>query len=131
MKDAIYETLDLTPIVYEGETYSKQEGDNITKEEKDAERARDLLMDVVEVGQKAMRDLSELAYQSQDPKTYTALKDMLDSMTDVSNKILDLQIKKDKIFRKPDGPEKVVNNNTLIMTTEQLNKVLDGIKNND
>ena len=98
----------------------------------DLEYARDNLYDVAEKGKDALYDLIELARQSQHPKAYEVLNQVLKTLVDVNINIVDLQLKKQKLERvKDNDTTQQITNNLFVGSTADLLKMLENNKNKD
>ena len=64
----------------------------------DFEYARENLMDVIGKGQEALFDLMDVARQSQHPRAYEVLSNLMNTMVGASKDLLELQAKKKKLL---------------------------------
>lgn len=111
--------------------------DNLTVEkpddpQKDYEYSRAQLYTLIEKGQEAVSGILELAQDSQHPRAFEVAGQLIKSVGDVTDKLLELQ-KKMKDIEKPqsNGP-KTVNNALFVGSTAELQKMLkQGFLNND
>ena len=93
----------------------------------DYEYARKNLYDVIEKGTSALEDIMDIAKQSESPRAFEVVTNLIKTMVDANKDLLELQ-KKNKDLMKSDEPDqKNVTNNNLILTTGDLLKM---IKNN-
>ena len=98
--------------------------------ENDLEYARDNLYDVAEKGKDALYDLIDIARQSQHPKAYEALNQVLKTLIDVNTNIVDLQIKKQKLERvKENDVTQQITNNLFVGSTADLQQMLASMNN--
>ena len=67
---------------------------------KDFDTARANIKSILTVGSDAITNLGALAFQSQDPETYTALSKLIKDVTDASTKLLDLHERLENITNK-------------------------------
>ena len=107
----------------------KNEGDD---PQKDYEYSRAQLYNLVEKGQEAINGILDVCQDSQHPRAYEVAGQLIKSVGDVTDKLLDLQ-KKMKDIEKPQksGPN-TVNNALFVGSTSELQKILKkGILNND
>ena len=107
----------------------KNEGDD---PQKDYEYSRAQLYNLVEKGQEAIDGIMDVCQDSQHPRAYEVAGQLIKSVGDVTDKLLDLQ-KKMKDIEKPQksGPN-TVNNALFVGSTSELQKILKkGILNND
>ena len=101
--------------------------------DKDYEYSRAQLYNLIEKGQEAVSGILELAQDSQHPRAFEVAGQLIKSVGDVTDKLLDLQ-KKMKDLEKPQGGQapKTVNNTMFIGSTADLQKMLkQGLLNND
>lgn len=130
--DAIDKALDVKAEIVE----SAKEVKNITPPsddpQKDYEYSRAQLYNLVEKGQEAVSGILELAQDSQHPRAFEVAGQLIKSVGDVTDKLIDLQ-KKMKDMEKPQGgAPKTVNNALFVGSTADLQKLLkDGLLNND
>jgi hypothetical protein len=92
----------------------------------DFEQARGNLYSIIAQGGESLEDLIELAKQSQNPRAYEVVSTMINSLVVANEKLLDLQKKKKDLEVDKGGPKTI--NNTLVVTTAELQKML---KQND
>lgn len=100
--------------------------------QKDYEYSRAQLYTLIEKGQEAVSGILELAQDSQHPRAFEVAGQLIKSVGDVTDKLLELQ-KKMKDIEKPqsNGP-KTVNNALFVGSTADLQKMLkQGFLNND
>ena len=98
----------------------------------DFEYSRGQLYNLVEKGQEAIDGIMDVCQDSQHPRAYEVAGQLIKSVGDVTDKLLDLQ-KKMKDIEKPQksGPN-TVNNALFVGSTSELQKILKkGIINND
>lgn len=122
MSDELRKALDLAPIENKSLTVT-----SVNHEvEEDFDYARKNLYDVIGKSQEALEDMIDVARQSQHPRAYEVLNQMIKNVADISKDLLDLQ-KKKKDLIKPElqeGPQ-TVNNNLFVGTTADLNKMIE------
>lgn len=96
----------------------------LTNLEVDFEDARENLRELSDLTQEAVREMARLAGQLQEPRAYDALSKILATAVTANKAMVELH--KNKIEGK-DGaqPAATVTNNTLIMTTDELQKKLE------
>ena len=98
----------------------------------DFEYSRGQLYNLVEKGEEAIDGIMDVCQDSQHPRAYEVAGQLIKSVGDVTDKLLDLQ-KKMKDIEKPQksGPN-TVNNALFVGSTSELQKILKkGILNND
>lgn len=93
--------------------------------------ARENLMDVIEKGQEALFDLMDVARQSQHPRAYEVLSNMMNTLVGANKDLLDLQTKKKKLLEaEPEANNQQVTNNLFVGSTAELQKMIDQKRNN-
>lgn len=98
--------------------------------ENDLEYARDNLYDVAEKGKDALYDMIDIARQSQHPKAYEALNQVLKTLIDVNTNIVELQIKKQKLEKaKSNDMTQQITNNLFVGSTADLQQMLASMNN--
>ena len=94
--------------------------------------ARENLYTAIETGAAAMANLAALSTSAQSPRHYEVLTNLIKTLADVNNQLLDLQTKKNDIAKSVDGGQlqgpTTVNNN-LVITTAELSKMISDIGN--
>lgn len=93
----------------------------------DYDYARQNLYDIIEKGNDALEHIVDIAKQSESPRAFEVVTNLLKTMVDANKDLLELQKKNKELMRSDDPEQKNVTNNNLILTTDQLLKM---IKNN-
>jgi hypothetical protein len=100
---------------------------------KDYEYTRANLYSLIEKGQEAINGIMELAQESDQPRAYEVAGQLIKSVADTTDKLIDLQ-KKLKDIEEDSGkkPSNITNNNALFVgSTAELSKILkQGFLNN-
>lgn len=128
--ECLSESFDLSPssvssvVVYDDK---KQIPDSI---EEDIESVRENLYNLLEKGENALEDLSEIAKAEESPRAFEVLNSMLNTMSDISMKIIEIEERKAKIKKMnaevnkgdSDSSPTTVNNNSVVFvgTTQEL-----------
>ena len=99
---------------------------------KDYEYTRANLYSLIEKGQEAINGILELAGEGESPRAYEVAGQLIKSVGDVTDKLMDLQKKiKDIQDEGEKGPSSVTNNALFVGSTAELSKLLkQGILNN-
>ena len=102
--------------------------------QKDYEYTRGNLYSLIEKGQEALNGILEVAEGGQQARSYEVAGQIIKSVADTTDKLLDLQKKVKEV--EEDSPKKstgnVTNNALFVGSTSELSKMLkDGILNND
>ena len=127
--DPIANALDLTPntapltVTKESRAVEVVESDQTT--ENDIEYARENLYHLAEKGKDALEELMEVATQSQHPRAYEVVGQLIKTLTDTNERIVDIQQKAKNILSDPKGPDKVTNN-LFVGNTSELTRLLGG-----
>ena len=105
----------------------KQKPDRLTKDdiEKDYEYTRGNLYSIIEKGQEAINGILELAQESEMPRAYEVAGQLIKSVSDATDKLMDLQKKLKDVEEetKVKGPS-TVNNALFVGSTTELAKLL-------
>ena len=133
--DEINEALDtsiessITEIQKDAVPIPKQETDDVTK---DYENTRGNLYSLIEKGQEALNGIMELAAESDSPRAYEVAGQLLKSVGDNTDKLLDLQKKLKELEEETGKPiGNVTNNAVFVGSTTELQKLLKkGLLNN-
>ena len=101
--------------------------------EKDYDYTRANLYSLIEKGQESLNGIMELAGESASPRAYEVAGQIIKSVADTTDKLMELQKKvKEVDEEKAKGPSTVTNNAVFVGSTSDLSKMLkDGILNND
>ena len=134
--DSINDTLDIEVQAGEIVKETKKELRKISGQEdhlKDYEYTRGNLYSLIEKGQEAINGILELAQEGQQPRSYEVVGQLIKSVGDVSDKLLDLQQKmKDLNKEEKASSPTTVNNALFVGSTAELQKMLkEGLKNNE
>ena len=95
----------------------------------DFEYARDDMYEFIEQSKTALADMFDVARQSQHPKVYEAMNNMLKITSEMNKDLLELHKTKKDLGPAAEASTNIVNNN-LFLTTEELNKMLEDAKAN-
>ena len=133
--DQINEALDtsiessITEIKKDAVPIPKQETNDVTK---DYEYTRGNLYSLIEKGQEALNGIMELAAESDSPRAYQVAGQLLKSVGDNTDKLLDLQKKLKELEEETGKPiGNVTNNAVFVGSTTELQKLLKkGLLNN-
>ena len=105
----------------------EQKPDRFTKDdiEKDYEYTRGNLYSIIEKGQEAINGILELAEDSQMPRAYEVAGQLIKSVSDATDKLMDLQKKlKDVNEEQQSKTPNTVNNALFVGSTAELQKLL-------
>ena len=111
------------------EVIPKEKPDRLTKDDvtKDYEYTRGNLYSIIEKGQEAINGILELAQDSEMPRAYEVAGQLIKSVSDATDKLMDLQKKlKDVNEEDTKGPTNVTNNALFVGSTADLAKLIKG-----
>ena len=121
---------DVTDVVVDQtESVGIQKPDRLVKDdiEKDYEYTRGNLYSIIEKGQEAINGILELAQESEMPRAYEVAGQLIKSVSDATDKLMDLQKKlKDVNAEEKQGPTSVTNNALFVGSTADLAKLIKG-----
>ena len=115
----------------------KQELPNVVLKKDDVEKdykyTRGQLYSLIEKGQEAINGIMEVAGESASPRAYEVAGQLIKSVADSTDKLMDLQKKmKDIDEEKQKTQSNVTNNALFVASTSELSKLLkQGILNNN
>ena len=91
----------------------------------DYKYSRDTYYELVEKGKQSLELMIEVARESEHPRAFEVLSGMIKNISDVNNRLMDLNKKKKEIDKK-DDIKKVANttNNLFVGSTTELQKLL-------
>ena len=122
-------TVDETDV---GVGVDREKPDRLTKDDitKDYEYTRGNLYSIIEKGQEAINGILELAQDSEMPRAYEVAGQLIKSVSDATDKLMDLQKKLKDVEEETTqkGPN-TVNNALFVGSTAELAKLLkNGVK---
>ena len=133
MKNNLNDAFNITPTEVEvdqteiKEPVGIQKPDRLTKDdiEKDYEYTRGNLYSIIEKGQEAINGILELAQDSEMPRAYEVAGQLIKSVSDATDKLMDLQKKLKDVEEETQqkGPS-TVNNALFVGSTAELAKLL-------
>ena len=133
MKNNLDDAFNITPTEVEvdqtevKEPVGIQKPDRLTKGdiEKDYEYTRGNLYSIIEKGQEAINGILELAQDSEMPRAYEVAGQLIKSVSDATDKLMDLQKKlKDVNEEQQSKGPNTVNNALFVGSTAELAKLL-------
>ena len=140
MKNHLDDAFNITPTEVEvdqtevKEPVGIQKPDRLTKGdiEKDYEYTRGNLYSIIEKGQEAINGILELAQDSEMPRAYEVAGQLIKSVSDATDKLMDLQKKlKDVEEEKASKGPNTVNNSLFVGSTAELAKMLKSVNLED
>ena len=115
----------------------KQELPNVVLKKDDVEKdykyTRGQLYSLIEKGQEAINGIMEVAGESASPRAYEVAGQLIKSVADTTDKLMDLQKKVKEVDEEKSKTQNTVTNNALFVgSTSELSKLLkQGILNNN
>ena len=113
------------------ETLRKEDTPKKNEVEKDYEYTRANLYSIIEKGQEAINGIMEVAGESASPRAYEVAGQLIKSVADTTDKLMDLQKKVKDVNEDAPKTNNVTNNALFVGSTSELSKVLKkGFLNN-
>ena len=106
---------------------------NVTNDvDQDYDYTRANLYSLIEKGQESLNGIMELAGESASPRAYEVAGQIIKSVADTTDKLMELQKKVKEIDEDKDKPTQVTNNALFVGSTSELSKMLkDGLLKDD
>jgi hypothetical protein len=127
--DSLSEVFDITPVQKNEVVIAEPEvitvNDNKIEDDYDVTRAN--LRSLLTTGQDALVQALEVAKQSEHPRAFEVVGNLMKQLADVNQQLMDLHQQKQKLDApKEGGSKKEVTNNNVIFTgsTAELNKLI-------
>ena len=128
--DEIDEFLDVEPV----DTSKNNKIEKVEEKEDstlDYEYSRGNLYSLIERGQEALNGILEVAQGSDHPRAYEVAGQIIKSVGDTTDKLIDLQAKMKNLKKEDKDSPKTVNNALFVGSTSDLSKLLKkGVLNN-
>ena len=140
MKNNLDNAFNITPTEVEVDEsdvvvgVDREKPDRLTKDDitKDYEYTRGNLYSIIEKGQEAINGILELAQESEMPRAYEVAGQLIKSVSDATDKLMDLQKKlKDVEEEKASKGPSTVNNSLFVGSTAELAKMLKSVNLED
>ena len=129
--DTISNALDLEPLEPKSSDIIPADQSVVHYDEKqenienDYKYARENLYNVIERGTDALNGIVDLAQQSQHPRSFEVVADLIRTLSTANKDLLDLQKKVRDLQPKEEGPYKVTNN-LFVGSTKDITDLLQG-----
>jgi len=115
--------VDITPK--ESEVIPIVTDERIEQAKKDYEYTRGNLYSLIEKGQESLNGIMDLAQESDSPRAYEVAGQIIKSVADTTDKLIDLQKKMKELNKEEDsGPKSITNNSLFVGSTAELAKFL-------
>lgn len=109
-------------IAETGEIIEQQE----QKVESDYDKTRSNLHALLAQGQEALNHALEVAKQSEHPRAFEVVGNLMKQIADINSQLMDLHQQKQKLDAPGKAESKVTNNNAIFVgSTSELNKLID------
>ena len=128
--DRLSEVFDMIPQT-KGEVIDNTTGEIIKtpegKIESDYDTARDNLRELLTTGQNALMHALEVAKQSEHPRAFEVVGNLMKQLADVNQQLMDIHQQKQKIDGNNGKVEKVTNNAIFVGSTAELSKMISNM----
>lgn len=94
----------------------------------DYEYSRDTLFDLINKGRNALEDMIEVARESEHPRAYEVLSGMIKNVSDVNDRLMDLNKKQRDISNEEVKQVSNTTNNVFLGSTSDLQRLLQNDK---
>lgn len=101
---------------------SEQENDPNIKS--DYDYSRDTYYELIEKGRESLDLMIEVARESEHPRAFEVLSNMIKNISDVNDKLMDLNKKNKEISQTKEEQKAITNNNVFIGSTTDLQRLL-------
>jgi predicted house-cleaning noncanonical NTP pyrophosphatase (MazG superfamily) len=135
MSDTLNDTFNLRPldteiITRDGEVIVPKAESTDAAVDYDYDRTRSNLHNLLNQGQEALMHALEVAKQSEHPRAFEVVGNLVKQLADVNHQLLDLTEKKQKLQGKKEkeSPQNVTNNAIFVGSTTELNKMLNDMR---
>ena len=133
-KDKMSEILDLEPIDNSSnlpiQYHENKQVDDDKQVNADLKFVRDNLYDLITNGHSAIEEMMAIADQSQHPRAYEVLSNMIRQMVETNKDLLDMHEKKKKISNTQEQ-KSTVNNNLFVGSTKDILELIQQAKEDD
>lgn len=133
MADPIADALNLTPVTPASSSVAKNDKQVTTIQptvtgdeqvENDFEYARKNMYDIIEQGHEAITRLMDIADQSQHPRAYEVVANLIKTMAETNKDLLGLTKAKRELVKKEESTQQQVTNNLFVGSTAELQAML-------
>lgn len=101
------------------------------KIENDFDKARGNLHELLSQGQEALMHALEVAKQSEHPRAFEVVGNLVKQLADINQQLLDLHQQKSKLDGPKDSSKSVTNNAIFVGSTAELNKLIKNMTKGD
>ena len=119
------------PIVVENKEILLVETNTLADENiQDIEKARKNIQNIIEQGDDALKEMMDLAKQSESPRAFEVASTLMKTLLDANKDFVDMSTKKKYAIEEKSGPKESaqanMTNNNLILSTADLLKMIKG-----
>lgn len=131
--EKLSEVFEIEPMKnYGGEIIENSvESQSIEKVETDYDNIRNNLYSILDKGQEALLHALEVAKQSEHPRAFEVVGNLMKNLSDINHQIVDLHTKKHALENKGKAKEEaknVTNNSIFVGSTADLSKFIEQMK---
>jgi len=134
-KDKMSEILDLEPVDnspnFPIQYHENKQVTDDKQVEADLKYVRDNLYDLISSGSTAIDQMMSIADQSQHPRAYEVLANMIRQMVETNKDLLDIHEKKKKIQSEKSEQKSTVNNNLFVGSTKDVLELIKQSQENE
>lgn len=125
---ALSQSFDISPTIQKTQVVEYQEPSTDSTIDDDIDAVRSNLYSLLEKGETAIEDLTEIAKAEESPRAFEVLNSMLNTMSDISMKLIEIEERKAKLKKiqtessSDSNAPTTVNNNSVVFvgTTQEL-----------
>jgi hypothetical protein len=131
--DKLSEVFDLAPMPKPDLSVSETPPEHNEKIESDYEVTRTNLRTLLVTGQEALMQALEVAKQSEHPRAFEVVGNLMKQLADVNQQLMDLHQQKQKLDEpsKAEKAKQVTNNAIFVGSTTELNKLIKTMTKGD
>ncbi|NBP55002.1 terminase [bacterium] len=123
------ETVEVVPQPFKKESSYENITDSKTKVNNDFNTSRSNLHNLLERGEEALIHALEIAKQSEHPRAFEVVGNMIKQLADVNQQLMDLHNQQKKIEEPTSSSGKQITNNSIFVgSTAELNKIIGKYK---
>jgi hypothetical protein len=133
LDDNLSEVFDLAPMPKPELALSENVPEHNEKIESDYEVTRSNLRSLLVTGQEALMQALEVAKQSEHPRAFEVVGNLMKQLADVNQQLMDLHQQKQKLDEpsKAEKAKQVTNNAIFVGSTTELNKLIKTMTKGD
>ena len=128
LNEKLSEALEIQPLEIKQSTEIVEIKDVV---DDDAEFARQNIRDLIVKGNDAASHIVEIAKQSEHPRAFEVVGNLVKQLADINQQLLDLHQQKSKLDGPKDSSKSVTNNAIFVGSTAELNKLIKNMTKGD